>query len=252
MIPSMMPKMCMINAPAPRVTHPPRRVMSSIMIPAVLYPRMNLWIPNEPMRMAHRPAASFLEAASEWGLCGGYCGYGFGGIWLIGCSHEWAAALLVVLDHLLQVIAHRRDGLAGELHRAVDGPLDDRVMAGEGVLLVGEVLAEVAAAGFTPIKGAAGDGLGDAHEVGEIKASMPARVILAVAVDADLGRAGLEARETVEGRGHVLLVADDADLVLHHVLEIVLNAEGIFAPLTIERRESFFGRGFDLLVIKLA
>jgi hypothetical protein len=56
-----------------------------------------------------------------------------------------------------------------------------------------------------------------------IEGRVPARVVLPVAENPDLGRPRLELLNALERFPHVRVVADDADVVLHEVLQGVLD-----------------------------
>src|ERR1043165_2356057 len=137
--------------------------------------------------------------------------------------------VLVFFDDLFEVVAEGGEGLADDLHLAVSVFADDVVEGAEVVGLVGEVFAELGAAGFLAFDGRAGDGFGDGEEVGQVEGGVPAGVVFADGGGAGFGGASLELGEAVEGAGHFVFLADDADEVLHHVLEGVLDLVGGFA-----------------------
>src|SRR5687767_15847449 len=75
---------------------------------------------------------------------------------------------------------------------------------------------------------------------------MPARVILAVAGDAEARRAGAEVLDPRQRLLHLRLLADDADEVLHGVLQIRLEPIGVLALITgVERAERIARRPLD-------
>src|SRR5205814_604509 len=79
-----------------------------------------------------------------------------------------AASSLHLLDDLLEFRRHLGYGRLLELHAPV-GPLaDDQVDLAEVGRLVGEVVAEVAAAALLAGQGAAGDGLRDGQQVVQV------------------------------------------------------------------------------------
>ena len=137
-----------------------------------------------------------------------------------------------------EFIGHRLEGDALDAHRAVLRARHDRVVPGVVIALALVVLAEVGSSALAPVERAAGDRFGDHEQVVEVEGGVPAGVVLAVALGGGLLGAGLEFGEPVKGRGHIRLVADDADLVLHHVLQVVLDVVRVLAALVlVEGRE---------------
>ena len=106
-------------------------------------------------------------------------------------------------------------------------PLAHHVVEGREIrVLVGVVLAKVPAAALLPLEGRGGDRLGAGEQAGQIERRVPAGVVLAVADAGDLRRARLQPLDPLDRLPDVGLVAHDADVVLHQVLQLVLNLVG--------------------------
>src|SRR5262245_36534839 len=131
--------------------------------------------------------------------------------------------LLLLLDHLLQRRRHCTDRLADELHAAIGGLPNDDVEFAAGRILLGIVLAKVAAPAFLPLDGGPGDGLGDRQQILEVECRVPARIVLPITADTYLPCTRPEALDVVERLLHFRLAPHDADQLLHHGLELLLH-----------------------------
>ena len=81
---------------------------------------------------------------------------------------------------------------------------------------------------------------------------MPAGVVGPIAVHAHARGALAQLGQVLQGQRHLALAADDADHVLHHLLQVVLHPVGFraaFAPLTLERSQRGAGGGIDLVLV---
>ena len=85
------------------------------------------------------------------------------------------------------------------------------------------VVPEMAAAALATLDRRARDRLRHGEQVVEIEGGVPAGVVLAMSADADAARERAQPRQTFERPLHLRLGAHDADQVLHHVLQLVLN-----------------------------
>ena len=103
----------------------------------------------------------------------------------------------------------------------------------------GIVLPEMPAAAFLALERRSGDRLRDDQQVAEILRRVPAAVVLAMAGHAGPRRALASARRARSSASqHLVLLADDADEVLHHALQILLDLERILARrAAVERRQ---------------
>src|SRR5262249_8364936 len=162
-------------------------------------------------------------------------------------------ALLVLLDDLLQIVGHLGKRLAPELHAPVGSLLAHQVELAGRRILVGVIVAEVRAAAFLALDRAARDGLGAGQKVPQIERRVPAGVVLAIALDADRLGALLETLDGLERAHHLLLAAHDADQVLHHVLQVVLDLERpLGVPAALEGRERILRGSLHLGAVDLA
>jgi hypothetical protein len=105
------------------------------------------------------------------------------------------------------------------------------------VRLLRVVVAEVRAAAFLALDRRARDGLRHRQQIVQVDRRVPAVVVLAIAVDAAASAA--RAPSAVERAPRASRIpADDADQVLHHVLQIALHGVGILAgAAALERRQ---------------
>ena len=106
---------------------------------------------------------------------------------------------------------------------------DHEVEGAELVRLGREVLAELRPPALLALDGGRRDGFGDGQQVAEVDRGVPAVVVFAVAADPGAPRARPQALEPVERLAHLRLAAHDADQVLHHVLQVVLDRVRVLA-----------------------
>ena len=86
----------------------------------------------------------------------------------------------------------------------------------------------------------------------QVHGGVPARVVSAATGRPYFLGPIAESANLAEGFGHLLFRADDAHLVLHHVLEFFLNLIGSLAAVASQGRQGVLDRGFDLTGIDLA
>ncbi len=100
-------------------------------------------------------------------------------------------------------------------------------------------------AGLFAQHGTPSDALGDGDHRRQVRREVPARVVGPTPLDLDVLHS---LGEGVEFRNGVLQLApspDNADVRLHHLLEIALNVVGVFALLALEGCEGLFDGGVD-------
>jgi len=85
------------------------------------------------------------------------------------------------------------------------------------------VLAGVAASALGASSAALATHSLNQQHVAQVDRQVPAGVELPVALDDDLRRALLELLQAGDRLGHLALAADDADQVVHHLLEVVVD-----------------------------
>src|SRR4029078_6791655 len=90
-----------------------------------------------------------------------------------------------LLDDLLELSRHFRNWGAGHFHSTVGALARDQVEGAVGLVLLGIVVAEMPAPTLFPFEGAARHRFRDRQQVVEVERGMPARVVLAMAADAD-------------------------------------------------------------------
>src|SRR5947209_10055096 len=102
-------------------------------------------------------------------------------------------------------------------------------------------------AAFAPLDRGASDRLRYEQEVWEIERGMPAGVVFAMAADAHPARSVAQRLESRERALHFRFVSDDADEVLHHFLQRILDLVGSFSlRATLKRLQRNAGGCFDL------
>ncbi len=72
-------------------------------------------------------------------------------------------------------------------------------------------------------------GFGDRQQIAEIERGVPAGVVFAIACHSDMPGALAQFQNGLQGLLHLFLAAHDAHLVLHHVLQVMLDLIGTFA-----------------------
>src|SRR6267143_3292188 len=142
--------------------------------------------------------------------------------------------LLVLLDDLLEIRAHLGDRLASHQHLASRRLANDDVEFSVGRILVRKIIAEVPATTFLSLERATCHDLGHSEQALKIQRCMPPRIVLAVARNGYLLGPLVKSSERVERAAYLTFLAHDADEVLHHRLEIVLDLVRVFAVLPVE------------------
>ena len=105
---------------------------------------------------------------------------------------------------------------------------DDVVVLAPVVVVGGEVEPAVCAAALAPGQRCARDRLRDDQHVAQVAAEVPARVVGRGTGTGARGRgARLQLLEPADGRAQPGLVAEDADVLLHRVLELVVQPVGV-------------------------
>ena len=138
---------------------------------------------------------------------------------------------------------HQVDAVAGLVQR------EHEVHGGPLVRGTRVVVAGVATPGLLPLQRCLGDALGDDQHVAQVHRQVPAGVVLAVPLDAEVLGAFLELLDHREGLGQLLLGPDDADQVLHVRLEVLVDRVRVLAAAAVlERREREVLRREDVLV----
>src|SRR5215217_7054392 len=196
-------------------------------------PNPKLQIPGSksqaPNRKLQLPSSKILGVGT-WQL-------GFG-IWDLGFG-----ILFILLDDLLQPVRHRRNRNTRHLHPAAASATHRDVERGEGGALVWIVLAEMTAAAFLAFDGGACDRLRHGQQVAKVLSGVPAGVVFTMADDAGAGGAAVQLLQPDERLLHLALVADDADQVLHHRLQVLLDLERVLRGIAaLERLERAFLR----------
>src|SRR2546422_3707326 len=158
----------------------------------------------------------------------------------------------VLLDDLPQVGADLGKGDPLDLHRAVLVLSDDDVEPPCFGVLLRIVLAEMRPATLLPLEGRPGDRLRDGEKVREVQRRVPAGVVTAVPLDADLFRAIDQRADGAEGLPHLLLSPADPDPVLHQVLKVLLHLVRSLPAGSLERREGEPREGVDPGFVDLA
>src|ERR1035437_8871727 len=97
-------------------------------------------------------------------------------------------SLFLLLDGVLEVGRHWRNGLAREFHGAIGASAHDNVEGGRRRILLRIVIAEMPAAAFLALDRRARNRLGYGQQVLQVHRRVPPRVVLPVAVGADLDR----------------------------------------------------------------
>src|SRR5437762_1648659 len=109
-----------------------------------------------------------------------------------------AGALLHRLNYLLQFGRQFGNECARQFHPPIATLAYDDVERAEGGILVGIVVAKVAAAALAPLDGRSGNRFGHRQQIVEIERRVPARVVLAVSADADAARPRSQRVDAVE------------------------------------------------------
>src|SRR5690606_527383 len=133
-----------------------------------------------------------------------------------------------------------------DLHLAVVALVDDDVDLAPLLALAEEVGAGVGAAALLPHQRGPGHGLGGDQQGLERQRLVPARVVLAGAVGLDLGDPSSELAQLVDALGELRALADDADVLAHDVLQLIVDHVGVLAGLAVERRGRPATRSLDL------
>src|SRR5206468_829857 len=86
-----------------------------------------------------------------------------------------------------------------------------------------QIVAEMCAAAFLPLQSRARDALGDGEQAGEIQRRVPAGIEPTMAGDSHGARTLPQFLKTIERALHLVLASHDADEVLHHLLQVLLD-----------------------------
>ena len=89
----------------------------------------------------------------------------------------------------------------------------------------------------SPLQRRPGDALAHQQHVRQVQGEVPAGVVLPVALDGQAGDPLLERLDPLERLLHLRRGADDADQVVHRLLQVVLHGVGVLAAVPLERRE---------------
>src|SRR5205085_5252525 len=155
-----------------------------------------------------------------------------------GPGTRWQPLLLVLLDDSPEIVPHLRDLLARHLHFPGGTTLDDDVELRVARILFREVVTEVPAATFLSLERSTGHDLGYRQQVLQIEGGVPSRIVLSVSGDRNLPRPPTQPSQSFQGATNLLLPSHDSNLLLHHLLQIVLDLVWPFLPaLSIERLE---------------
>src|SRR5207249_4817262 len=90
------------------------------------------------------------------------------------------------------------------------------------------ILAKLRAPAFLALKRGASHSFGDGEEVAQIERGVPAGIELAVAIYARLGCSFPERSNFFERLLHFIFLPNDANVVLHQLLQIPLHLIGTF------------------------
>src|SRR5579885_1319862 len=128
------------------------------------------------------------------------------------------SALLHLLDDLLQLLRHGSDWFARKLYFTIRTLSRHDVELTRFLALCREIVTKVCAAAFFSFQRCFGHDFRNRQQVPEIERGVPAGVVFAIAIDADLLAPRFQFANSFERLLHLLFGADDADQVLHHVL----------------------------------
>src|SRR5262245_57182044 len=136
-----------------------------------------------------------------------------------------------LLEERGQVVRHHRQGLRGEVDavaRAVDRERD--VQRAPPLVEAGVVVAGVTAARLLALEGGLRDALGDQQHVAQVDRQVPARVVLPVPAHREVLGPLLELLDLAQRLLQLRTGADDADQVVHRLLELLLDRVWILGP----------------------
>ena len=147
--------------------------------------------------------------------------------------------------HRRQRLPDDPDGLLGR----VRGQRADQVDLAPLRLHRRVVVAGVAAARLGPLQRGPRHALGDDEHVAQVEREVPAGVELPAALDADLRHPAAQVLQRQQRLLDLLGLADDADQVVHRLLQVGLDRVRVLAALQVERRQRrLLGRGHVRLV----
>src|SRR5579864_1503117 len=119
--------------------------------------------------------------------------------------------LLHLLDNLPQVFSHGRNGLARELHFAGGAFSCDNIKLAELVVLTGKIIAEMSPTAFFSVERSQRDNFRDGQQIVQVKRRVPAGVVFAVSIDADMLAFGLQFTNAIERLQDFRLGSHDAN-----------------------------------------
>ena len=111
----------------------------------------------------------------------------------------------------------------------------------------GIVVARVPAAALGALQRGLGNALRDAEHVVQVDREVPTGVVLAVPLNGEPARALAQLADCLEGPLHLLRVPDDADELVHRLLQLVLDRVRVLATFGLEWRQRRLLRGRDVL-----
>src|SRR5215469_5483971 len=155
-----------------------------------------------------------------------------------GLPIGFASRLFHLLDYGGQLIRHRRQRTLFDHHFASASPPDDDVVLAPLRFLLGEVFTELRPAAFLAEKSGTGDRFGHDDHVLNVDRRVPAVVVLTVAANTGALSARAQLIDILKRPLHFALDADNADEILHRLLQVVLHQVGIFGGrAALERRQ---------------
>ena len=147
---------------------------------------------------------------------------------------------LAALEQADQLRRHAGQRLAGQLDRPVLGLRADQVDLTPLRVGLGVVVPGVAAPALLALQRGLGHAFADGEHVAQVQGQVPARVELPVPLDGDAGGALLELLQPAQCLFHLLAATDDADQVVHRLLQLLVQRVRVLPALGRERRQ---GRG---------
>src|SRR3954452_12146022 len=137
-----------------------------------------------------------------------------------------------LLEERGQVVRHPRQRLGGEVD-AVAGGVDGEgdVERAPPLVEAGVVVAGVSPARLLALERRLRDALGDQEHVAQVDRQVPAGVVAAVARHVQVLRTLLELLDLAERLLQLLTGADDADQVVHRLLELLLDRVRVLGAL---------------------
>src|SRR5581483_2407 len=146
-----------------------------------------------------------------------------------------SSPLLHLLDDLLQILSHRGDGLAYELHFSTRAFSDHDVEAAVLLDLGGKIIAEMRAPALFARQCRPGNNFRYGQQTVQVKCRVPARIVFPISLHADSLTHSLQLSNAIERLQHLLFLTHDPHQFLHHVLQRVLNEIWIVGAPALER-----------------